>query len=145
MTTIDQMHLQWECQQLLNKVLLLMDSADWESLVNCYTDDAELARPTDPLNPIRGRDDILASFHARPPKTTCHLLANSVFSIEDAQTVSATSRALLMSGPAIAAGGGYPVVADSQLFAGTFHDTFVKVNDLWLIQKRVGSIELKYR
>ena len=73
-------------------------------------------------------------------------MANSVFSIEDAQTVSVTSRALLMSGPAISeAGGGYPILADSQLLAGTFHDTLVKVNDQWLIQKRVGSIELQYR
>lgn len=144
MTTINQVQVQWQCQQLLNKVLLLMDGTDWQSLANCYTEDAELARPTDPQNPIRGRHDILASFLARPPKTTCHLLANSVFTIEDAQTVSATSRALLMSGPA-SSSGGFPILADSQLLAGTFQDTLVKVNDQWLIQKRLGSIELKYR
>lgn len=143
MTTIEQIQIQWECQQLLNRVLLLMDSADWHLLVGCYANDGELARPTDPHNLIKGRDDILASFQKRPPKTTCHLLANSVFSVRDPEIVNATSRALLMSGPA-ASNDQYPVDAGPELLAGTFRDTLVKVNKQWLIKKRVGSLELKY-
>lgn len=44
--------IQWECQQLLNRVTLLTDNADWQVLVQCYTEDALLARPSDPNNPI---------------------------------------------------------------------------------------------
>lgn len=132
---------QWECQQLLNRVANLMDAGRWEELAACYAEDAVMYRPSDPANGIEGRQAILASFRARPPRTTCHLLANGVFDVHSDISVTATSRVLLLSGDAQASA---PVAAQSRLLAGTFIDELGYQADRWLIRKRQGSIELAY-
>lgn len=132
---------QWECQQLLNHVTNLTDAGEWEQLAACYSEDAVLYRPSDPTNGVEGRKAILASFLERPPRTTCHVLANSVFDVRSATSVGAVSRVLLFSG---AAGDAVPVAADSRLLIGSFVDDLLYTGDRWLIQKRLGSIELAY-
>jgi hypothetical protein len=134
--------IQWECQQHLNKVTSLTDQQDWKQLANCYSEDAILARPSDPDNPIVGRDAILASFKTRPPRTTSHLLGNSIFEIVEPALVKVVSRVWLVAGPPAEAG--KAVIADSQLLAGTFIDQLVLVDDRWFTSLRNGSIELKY-
>jgi hypothetical protein len=134
--------IQWECQQHLNKVTNLTDQQDWERLAYCYSEDAVLARPSDPDNPIVGRDAILDSFRARPPRTTSHLLGNSVFKIIEPALVKVISRVWLVSGPPAEAQNA--VIAGNQLLAGTFIDQLVLVDDRWFTSRRDGSIELKY-
>ena len=140
--TREETHLiQWECQQLLNRVMMLMDSARWEDLAACYTEDAVLFRPSDPDNGVEGREAILTSFRARAPRTTCHMLANSVFDVQSPLLVRATSRVLLISGEADQV---HPAMAHRKLLAGTFIDDLAMVGGEWLIRRRVGSIELAY-
>lgn len=134
--------IQWQCQQLLNRVVTLTDQAQWEQLAECYSEDAVLIRPSDPQNGIVGRDNIKASFLARPPRTSCHLLTNCVFTVETPERVVATSRVLLLSGPARK--GSEIVSADASMMAGSFTDQLVLVNQQWKIARREGSIELKY-
>lgn len=133
--------IQWECQQLLNKATQLMDRGEWEALADCYTEDAVLSRPSDPDNGIQGRDAILASFRARPPRTSCHLLANTVFDVHGPDEVEAVSRVWLIAGPASDT---LPVRADPNLMAGSFVDILVRVDGHWQIHSRRGGIELKY-
>lgn len=134
-------HAQWECQQLLNRVNLLMDSARWEELAACYTEDATLIRPSDPFNGVEGRQSILASFKARQPRTSCHMLANSVFEVQTPEQVIATSRVWLITGEPTDR---RPAQADNKLMVGTFVDLLVRVDGRWFIRQRRGSIELKY-
>ncbi len=134
-------HIQWECQQFLNKVTTLIDNHDWENLVLCYTEDGVLYRPSDPNNGVQGRAAILASFKARPPRTTCHVLANCVFNVKRTDLVVATSRVWLIQGEAAAT---LPVKADSKLLVGSFTDELVLINGQWFLQKRQGGIELSY-
>jgi hypothetical protein len=134
--------IQWECQQHLNKISLLTDRQDWEALAMCYTEDGVLARPSDPRHPIVGRDAILASFKARPPRSTAHLLGNSVFDLVEADFVRVVSRVWLVSGPQSETHGA--VISDSQLLAGTFIDELVHDGDRWLTSRRDGSVELKF-
>ncbi len=134
--------IQWECQQHLNKVSLLTDRQDWEGLALCYTVDGVLARPSDPQHPIVGRDAILTSLSARPPRTTAHLLGNSVFEIVTVDFVKAVSRVWLVSGPKQETDS--PVSSDSQLLAGTFVDELVWDGDQWLTSRRDGSVEVKF-
>ncbi len=133
--------IQQECQQLLHRVTMLLDNGQWEALAGCYTEDAILYRPSDADSGIVGRDAIYQSFCDRPPRISCHIIANTVFENVTATHVVAVSRVWLVTG---AAGEAMPVMADSQLMIGSLTDTLVRVEEQWLIQSRKGSIELKY-
>ncbi|MGD8324886.1 MAG: nuclear transport factor 2 family protein [Gammaproteobacteria bacterium] len=133
--------IQWECQQLLNRVTNLIDGRQWEELVDCYLDDGVLFRPSDPDNGIVGRAAILRSLKARPPSTTCHLLANTEFDVLTSSRVVARSRVWLANGPTSIGG---PVQAKAPLLIGSFEDTLVYDGERWLIAERKGSIELKF-
>jgi len=133
--------MQWECQQLLNQMTNLMDQQQWHALAMCYTEDAILSRPSDPSNPIRGREAILESFIARPPRTSGHSLVNSVFSITSKDEITAESRVWLISGPADESS---PVVANSPLLIGSFTDQIKRQDNKWLVARRDGSVEIKF-
>ena len=133
--------IQWECQQLLNRVTNLIDARQWEALVGCYVENGVLFRPSDPDNGIVGRRAILESLKERPPRTTCHLIANTEFDVENDQRVVARSRVWLAGGPGNTE---LPTNTDSPLLIGSFVDTIVFTDDRWLIAERRGSIELKF-
>ncbi len=139
---IQQAIIQMECQQHLNRVTSLTDRADWEALADCYTEDAVLARPSDPNNPIVGKDAILASFKNRPPRITAHLLGNTVFDIVEPTKVTATSRVWLVAGPVPE--GDAPALSEGPILVGTFTDYLVWKDGRWLTNRRDGSIELKH-
>lgn len=133
--------IQWECQQLLNRMTILMDQQQWQALANCYTQDAVLSRPSDPDNPICGRQAILKSLTARPPRTSAHMIVNSVFTIISREYLRANSRVWLISGPADASS---PVIANSPLLIGSFTDHIKRLENQWLVAQRDGSIEMKF-
>ena len=133
--------IQWECQQLLNRVTNLIDSRQWEALVDCYLEDGVLFRPSAPDNGIVGREAILQSMKERPPGITCHLLANSEFDVLNDRSVVARSRVWLAGGPAEADS---PVKARPPMLIGSFVDTLAYRDERWLIAERRGSIELKF-
>jgi hypothetical protein len=133
--------IQLECQQLLNRVTMLLDNGQWQELANCYTQDAILFRPSDSGKGLEGRTAIYASFCARPPRTSCHIMANSVFEVINQQNVVVNSRVWMVAGEASAP---FPVLADDKLMIGSFEDTLIRIGDKWLIRSRKGSIELKY-
>ena len=140
MTPEEKRAIEWDCQQLLNRVTNLLDQGKWQELADCYTEDATLARPSDPDNPFRGREEILASLEARPPRTTCHLLTNSTFEVKSPTEVLAYSRVLLMAGEA----GDGVVETTNPLLAGSFTDQLKKTGEHWQIHNRQGSIDIKY-
>ena len=141
MTVDEQFLIEWQCEQLLRRAAQLLDRTDWDAYIECYCEDAVLARPSDPDNPIVGRKAILESLLARPPRLTCHLLANTVYEIASEFQVIARSRVLLISGENSSE---RPAVAHADLLAGSFTDHLRKVDDQWKIAERQGSIELKY-
>lgn len=138
---LEQAVMQWECQQLLNRVTMLMDQQQWQALAQCYTEDAVLSRPSDPDNPIRGRQAILESFTARPPRTSGHLIGNPVFILHSNTQIESHSRVWLVSGPLSDQS---PVMANNALLVGSFVDQLSWDGQQWLIARRDGSIELKY-
>jgi hypothetical protein len=134
-------HIEWECQQLLNRSMVLMDAGDWEALARCYTKDGKLARPSNPGNPITGRDAILESLRARPERVSCHMLSDCVFDVHDEETVTAYSRVWLMTAEPCADS---PAAAGNAIMVGSFTDTLVLTKKGWLIRERQGGIEMKY-
>ena len=133
--------IEWECQQLLNRIVMLMDANEWEQLAALYTDDGVLFRPSDASHGVEGREAILASFLARPPRASCHMVSNAVFDVQSENRVIARSRVWLVAGDADAP---QPAPAGSKLAIGSFVDTLVRVEDVWRIQLRKGGIELMY-
>ncbi|WP_321397047.1 nuclear transport factor 2 family protein [Emcibacter sp.] len=140
MTEEERRSIEWDCQQLLNRVTNLLDQGRWQELADCYTEDAVLARPSDPDNPFRGREAILKSLLARPPRATCHMLVNSLFEVKSPTLVHAYSRVLLMSAEA---GTEPPLQTSAPLLVGSFSDELEKTGDRWLIKKRQGTVDIK--
>jgi ketosteroid isomerase-like protein len=138
---IEQAVIQWECQQLLNRMTNLMDQQDWQALANCYTEDAVLSRPSDPDNPIHGRQEILESFTTRSPRISGHSIVNSVFTIVNQDYVKASSRVWLISGPTDQPS---PVIANSPLLIGSYTDHIKRQDNQWLVALRDGNIEIKF-
>lgn len=132
---------EWECQQLLNKMIHLLDQGRWDELALCFTKDAKFFRPSDPVNAVVGRDNIHKAFSSRPPKITCHLLASCWFDNYTGTSLQAQSRILLMSG---AASEDRPAAADPKIFIGDFVDEFSKVDGRWLVASRKGKIDLSF-
>lgn len=141
MSNNEQQSAEWACQQLLNKLIHLLDQGRWEEVSKCFTDDAQFYRPSDPVNAVVGRANILEAFSKRPPKITTHLLSNSWFEGYTGSEITAQSRVLLVSG---AASETRPAPADPKLFVGDFVDSFRKVDGQWLIAIRKGKIDLSF-
>lgn len=133
--------IQWECQQLLNRIVALMDAGQWQELSELYTEDGVLFRPSDSETGIEGQKAILESFLARPPRASCHMMSNAVFDVISETEVQARSRVWLVAGDPAAP---MPVPAASKLAIGSFDDTLVRENDQWKIKLRRGGIELMY-
>ncbi len=122
--------IEWECARLINAYANLNDAADWPAVAALYADDGVMTRPTAPDQPMTGRAAILAAFEARPPRTTRHICANIVITVEDADHASGESAMLLFTSAEA------PIV-------GSFHDRFVRTSDGWRFAERRGSIVFK--
>ena len=140
-STTERMQIEWQCQQFLFRVASLLDGAQWQALAQCYTEDAQLFRPSDPNTAIYGRKAILESFYQRAPRSSCHLISNICFDIHAAGQITASSKVLLVTGSISEQ---LPVIADENILVGSFVDQLVQIDDQWLIQQRKGRIELKY-
>ena len=91
---------EWDCQQLLNKMIHLLDNGRWDELAECFTVDAEFFRPSDPVNAVVGRAAIHKAFSGRPPSITSHQLASCWFQDYTGTELRTQSRILLMAGAA---------------------------------------------
>lgn len=119
--------IEWDCTRLINLHATLNDAARWDDLAALYTVDAKMARPTAPDQPITGRDAILASFKARPPRVTRHVCANIVIDVETPERAVGHSSVVLYTGS------GAPLV-------GTSSDVFALTPDGWKFAERNGSV-----
>ena len=119
-----------ECARLVNLYANLNDAADWQALVNLYTADGAMARPSAPDVLIRGRTAILAAFQARAPRATRHFCANIVVDVDSPTAAHAQSAMLLYSG------------TDAPL-VGSFHDRFVLTGEGWRFAERRGLLHFR--
>ncbi|MGE3642696.1 MAG: nuclear transport factor 2 family protein [Beijerinckiaceae bacterium] len=141
MSSSEQRAAEWECQQLLNKAIHLLDSGRWDDLALCFTEDAAFFRPTDPNNGIIGREAIHKAFSSRPPRITNHMLANTWFEGYTGTEMQARSRVLLLSGSPAEK---LPAPAEGKLIIGEFSDTLRKAGGQWLIAERKGRLDLAF-
>jgi hypothetical protein len=122
--------------RLIHQFIRLNDAGEYEALAALFTPDGRFARPTTPDRPIIGREAILASFKARPPRLTRHLAANiEIDLLPDGQAAVARSQIILFTSPVV----GGPV----SLLVGGFEDELVRQGEGWLFRSRQGSLLMK--
>jgi len=161
MERIDRMLIEHECQKLILRYAHLNDAGAWQELADTFTDDATFARPSAPDDIIRGRKDILASFAARDPGHSTHVVTNILVTAESPTmaTARSTIQLFLATGPDKPVDepaddpGDDPqdswanrVVASHARAApliGEFLDRLRLENDQWLFSERRGRVTIR--
>jgi hypothetical protein len=118
-----------DCARLIHRYVNLADAGRWAEVAALYTADARFARPSRPGEWVSGRDAILASFTARPPRPQRHVVANVVVDVDGADSARAFSVILLFT-----AAGTPPLV-------GSYTDRLVRTADGWRFAERVGALD----
>lgn len=140
MTEQDRMLAEWACAKLIHRFGAANDGRDFEALAGLLAEEASYARPTDPDNPIQGREAIVASFRARPAtRITRHIFSNIVVTVDSEAEARAVSQVVLYAGAAVEGG----VAKSDPPLVGAFEDRFVKRDGRWLFLSRKGSLALK--
>ncbi|MCW3837562.1 nuclear transport factor 2 family protein [Sphingomonas canadensis] len=120
--------IEWECTRLINLYANLNDQGRWEEVAALYTHGGSMTRPTAPDAPVVGREALLASFLARPPRTSQHVCANIVIDVESNTSAMGYSVILLFT------------AKDSPPLAGHYADRFEKTAEGWRFAERRGGL-----
>ncbi len=136
MSPLDRLLAERDISRLITRFALLNDAADWASVADMFTADGTFVRPAGG-DAIIGRDAIRASFASRPPRKSCHLIANIVVDVESADAATARSALLLYAAPAGEAS------ASSPALVGGFRDRLARTVDGWLFAERIGFLDLR--
>lgn len=142
MDLIERQSIEAQCIRLINDYANCNDVQDWERVAQFYTPDARFARPSKPDEFIEGRDAILASFKARPPRAQRHVIGNIVVDVEGPATARAFSVILLFQGEA-AAPGELPAMSANSPLVGTYRDLIVNTPQGWRFAERVGGLDFR--
>ena len=124
MTDDERRAIEADCERLIKQYVNLNDAQDWPAVAALYTEDAVFRRPSGG-EPIIGREAILASFLARPPRVQRHVIANVVVDVEDETHARAFCAILLYQGDP-AAEGDLPAMSANSPLVGTFTDRLVR-------------------
>lgn len=116
----------WEIEQQIRRFALRNDGHDHDGLAAMFTVDGSFARPTDPTNIIRGRENIRVFFRDRPKRATLHYITNTVVDLRGDHGAIAESYVLLATG--------------GETISGRFYDRLDRENGEWLFVERRGSI-----
>jgi hypothetical protein len=134
-----------DCGTLALRSMLLNDAQEWDRLCALFTETASFARPTDPDNPLIGREAIRAAFKARPAnRLTCHLCTSVVVDVIDADHATGRTTLTLFTGDANnpAPNPAMGIMADHKKFIGFIEDEYLRTVDGWRIDRRLGRITL---
>src|SRR3569833_108889 len=123
------------CTHQIHRYAQLNAAGAVAELCQMFTEDAEFARPSDPGNPVHGRAAIRASFEARPPRRTLHVVYNVEIADETTTRVKATSDVILITADTAAAAA--PILTR---FDGSFTDVLHRVGNDWLFAAKRGTI-----
>ncbi len=130
------------CTRLILTYASLLDAYQWDDVAALYVPEGRMSRPTAPDDFLVGREAILASFKARPPRISRHICSNIIVTPESDSRALAVSQILLFTGSA-APDGGVPVQSASPPMVGTYQDVMVKTADGWRFESRRGSLEFR--
>ena len=98
MSPIERMLAEHEIARLVTRYAMLNDDGDYAGVAALYVEDGRMARPSGG-EPIAGRDAILASFLARPPRIARHIITSILPEIVSADEATCRSTMLLHAAP----------------------------------------------
>lgn len=129
------------CASLFNRFSTCNDAGEFEEMANVFTIDARFARPTDPGNYTEGRDNILASFKARPrDRVSRHLITNIVIDVKDAGSATGKCYATLFTASPDNQAEKFGLQANASQFIGEFDADFSHTDEGWKISRLSGKI-----
>ena len=138
--------LAWTAQaaiaELITRYAALSDAGDWDAVTQLYTEEGRMSRPTAPEVFISGRTAILAAFRSRTPRTSRHIVANILVTLESDARARASSQILLFTSSA-ADDIQPPVLSSAPPLLGTFADVLVKTAASWRFAERRGSLDFR--
>ena len=138
MTEDERRAIEADCERLLKRYVNLNDAQDWPAVAALYANDAVFRRPSGG-DAIVGREAILVSLLARPPRVQRHVIANDVVDVEDEDHARAFSVIVLYQGDPLPEG--LPAMSASSPLVGTFADQLVRTRDGWRFAERLGALD----
>ena len=138
MTEAERRAIEADCERLIKRYVNLNDAQDWPAVAALYTEDAVFRRPSGG-DAIVGREAILVSLLARPPRVQRHVIANVVVDVEDEDHARAFSVIVLYQGDPLPEG--LPAMSASSPLVGTFADQLVRTRDGWRFAERLGALD----
>lgn len=137
MSPLERMVAEGEIARLITRYAHLNDAGDYPALEEMFTDDAVFVRPSGG-EPVVGRAAILASFLARPPRISRHLVSGVLVDLVAPDAARCRSTVLLYTASQSEL---RPAAADGGLIGG-FEDRLVRTEGGWLFAERRGWIDL---
>ena len=141
MTEDERRAIEADCERLIKHYVNLNDQQDWPAVAALYTEDAVFQRPSGG-DPVEGRQAILASFLARPPRVQRHVIANVVVDAVDTDHADAFCAILLYQGDP-APEGALAAMDPKSPLVGTFTDKLVRTSEGWRFAERVGGLDFR--
>ena len=117
--------------ELITRYAALNDAGDWDGVAALYTEAGRMSRPSAPEEFIDGRAAILAAFRARPARTSRHIVANVLVTLDSETDARASSQILLFTQSATP-----PLV-------GSYHDRLIKTAHGWRFVERRASMDFR--
>ena len=142
MTPGERFQIEWVCERLIRRYANLTDAHDWPAIIDLYTEDGLMTRPTAPDSPIVGKAALLEAFQARPPRVSQHVCANIVVDVESASDAAAYSVILLYFGQSVE-DGGLPARDEKGPLIGSYRDRFKLTNEGWRFSERRGALTFR--
>jgi len=129
------------CTRLVNLYYHYNDRLDWQAASALFTDNGALARPTDPDNFTKGRDNILAAYEARPnDRIARHIISNIIIDPIDEHHARGSYYATLFMAPLDAEKAKFGVKANASQLMGEFEIDLALTDAGWKIARSTGRI-----
>jgi SnoaL-like domain len=118
----------------------LSDNGQWDELVELFTPDGELVRPSAAGTSFRGRETILASLRGGPSGTKRSVVSNLSVDVISETEAHVSCTATRYSSSIDTETGAAPI---QQILVGHFQDELVMVDGRWAFRRRHGSMALQ--
>jgi ketosteroid isomerase-like protein len=129
------------CHALAIEYAEIVDTQEYERLHEIFAEDAIFARPTNVPEEIRGVENIVAMFTARPRnRLTHHVTTNIRVRVESPDTASGTSRVLLYTSDVSETETLEGRKTSGKQLMGTYRDRYVRTKNGWRFAERRGGI-----
>lgn len=142
MTGDERRAIEADCIRLINLYANLNDAQDWDGVAALYAPDGRFARPSGSGEFVEGREAILASFRARPPRAQRHVIANTVVDVEGPGEARAFSAIILYQGEPTG-DGSLPAMSANSPLVGWYRDRIVLTGEGWRFAERVGGLDFR--